>query len=309
MTLRASVAQIGSVPFDAAKTTDKVVDWINKAADDGSELVLFPEAMISCYPKGYDFGCMIGVRTPDGREEFARYFNSAITVPGAETDRIAEAAAARGIQVVIGVIERDGGTIYCTVLFFTPEGGLVGKHRKLMPTASERLVWGYGDGSTLPVFDTSVGKIGAVICWENYMPMLRMAMYAKGVAVYCAPTADDRETWLPTMRHIAREGRCYVLSSCQVLRPEDFQEADRPDMIPTAEGFLMTGGSAIIDPLGEVVAGPVFGEETLLSFDLDADVIAGAKLDFDVAGHYARPDVFTLTVDEREKTPVRSVTS
>ena len=161
MTLRASVAQIGSVPFDAAKTTDKVVDWINKAADDGSELVLFPEAMISCYPKGYDFGCMIGVRTPEGREEFARYFNSAITVPGAETDRIAEAAAARGIQVVIGVIERDGGTIYCTVLFFTPEGGLVGKHRKLMPTASERLVWGYGDGSTLPVFDTSVGKIGA----------------------------------------------------------------------------------------------------------------------------------------------------
>ncbi|MEC8796535.1 MAG: carbon-nitrogen hydrolase family protein, partial [Pseudomonadota bacterium] len=254
-------------------------------------------------------GCMIGVRTPEGREEFARYFNSAITVPGAETDRIAEAAAARGIQVVIGVIERDGGTIYCTVLFFTPEGGLVGKHRKLMPTASERLVWGYGDGSTLPVFDTSVGKIGAVICWENYMPMLRMAMYAKGVAVYCAPTADDRETWLPTMRHIAREGRCYVLSSCQVLRPEDFQEADRPDMTPTAEGFLMTGGSAIIDPLGEVVAGPVFGEESLLSFDLDADVIAGAKLDFDVAGHYARPDVFTLTVDEREKTPVRSVTS
>lgn len=308
MKLRASVAQIGSIPFDAAATTDKVVDWIGKAAEAGSELVLFPEAAISAYPKGYDFGCVIGKRFPEGRDAFAKYFESSIAVPGPETARIAEASAETGVDVVLGVIERDGGTLYCTVLFFTPTEGLVGKHRKLMPTGSERLVWGFGDGSTLPVFDTKIGKIGAVICWENYMPMLRMTMYAKGVAIYCAPTADDRDTWLPTIQHIAMEGRCYVLSSCQVLRPEDFEDADRPDLEPDANGFLMRGGSAIVDPLGQVVAGPVFGDETLLTFDLDDAVITGGKLDFDAAGHYSRPDIFTLTVDERPQKAVKTVT-
>ena len=173
-----------------------------------------------------------------------------------------------------------------------------------MPTGAERLVWGYGDGSTLPVHDTPLGRLGAVICWENYMPMLRTAMYAKGVELYCAPTADDRETWLPTIRHIAMEGRCFVLSSCQFLR-----RSDLPDDIPNAlsddrEGILMRGGSAIVDPFGRVLAGPCFDQEAILCAELDLDEIARGKYDFDVVGHYSRPDVFQLTVNEEVQKPV-----
>ena len=179
---------------------------------------------------------------------------------------------------------------------------MLGKHRKLMPTAAERLVWGYGDGSTLPVLDTAAGRLGAVICWENYMPLLRMAMYAKGVQVWCAPTADARDTWIATMRHIACEGRCFVLSANQFAT-----RADYPPDYPLEGGagdVLCRGGSVIVSPLGDVLAGPAFGEETILRADLDLDRIAEAKYDFDVVGHYARPDVFTLTVDERPRPPV-----
>ena len=173
-----------------------------------------------------------------------------------------------------------------------------------MPTAAERLVWGFGDGSTLTVVDTRIGRLGAVICWENYMPMLRMAMYAKGVQLYCAPTADDRETWVPTMRHVALEGRCFVLTACQVLRRSDMP-ADIPNALGDAPGTpLMRGGSCIIDPAGRVLAGPAFDEEAILTDELDLDQIARGKYDFDVVGHYARPDVFQLSVDERPKNPI-----
>jgi nitrilase len=165
------------------------------------------------------------------------------------------------------------------VLFFAPDGSLAGKHRKLMPTAMERLIWGFGDGSTLPVIETGFGRTGAVICWENYMPLLRAAMYAKGVQIYCAPTVDDRETWLPTMRHIALEGRCFVLSACQ-----------RTDLI--------RGGSVIVGPLGQVLAGPNYEGECLLTAEIDTGETAEGKFDLDVSGHYARPDVFRLTAQE-----------
>jgi nitrilase len=217
---------------------------------------------------------------------------------------MAKLAREHRLHLVVGVIERDGGTLYCTVLFFGEDGTFLGKHRKLMPTAAERLVWGFGDGSTLPVFDTRLGRLGAVICWENYMPMLRMAMYSKGVQLYCAPTADDRETWLPTLRHIALEGRCFVLSSCQVLRRSDLP-ADIPNALGEApQTLLMRGGSCIIDPAGKVLAGPVFEEEAILCAELDLDEIARGKYDFDVAGHYSRPDVFQLSVNERPQKPV-----
>jgi nitrilase len=218
---------------------------------------------------------------------------------------MAKMAREHRLHLVVGVIEREGGTLYCTVLFFADDGSFLGKHRKLMPTAAERLVWGFGDGSTLSVFDTRLGRMGAVICWENYMPMLRMAMYSKGVQLYCAPTADDRDTWLPTMRHVALEGRCFVLSACQVLR-----RSDMPLDIPNALGespqtLLMRGGSCIIDPGGKVLAGPVFEEEAILCAELDLDEITRGKYDFDVAGHYSRPDIFQLSVDERPQKPVR----
>jgi nitrilase len=206
--------------------------------------------------------------------------------------------------LVIGVIERNGGTLYCTVLFFSPDGKLMGKHRKLMPTAMERLIWGFGDGSTLTVFDTPIGKIGAVICWENYMPMLRMHMYAQGIQIYCAPTADHRDTWLPSMRHIALEGRCFVLSCCQYLT-----RAECPQDYPAIQGddpstILMRGGSCIIGPLGQVLAGPNFDGPCILTTELDLDEIPGGKYDFDVVGHYARPDIFRLHVNTKSASPV-----
>jgi len=304
MTFRAGVVQIGSVPFDKQATVAKVVRYIRDGAATGAQLLVFPEALVSAYPKGADFGARVGGRLPRGRDDFLRYYSSAIDVPGPEVGEIAAAARDAGVHVVIGVIERDGGTLYCTVLFFSPEQGYLGKHRKLMPTAMERLVWGYGDGSTLPVFDTAIGRLGSVICWENYMPLLRTAMYAKNIQLYCAPTADDRDTWQVTMRHIAMEGRCFVLSSCQYVTrgafPDDYDaiQGNAPETV------LMRGGSLIVSPLGEILAGPNFDGECILTADLDLDDIARGKYDFDAVGHYARPDIFRLMVDESAKPAV-----
>jgi nitrilase len=228
---------------------------------------------------------------------FRRYWNSALDVPGPGTAALGAAAREAKAHLVVGVIERDGGTLYCSVLFFNPDGTLMGKHRKLMPTAAERLVWGFGDGSTMPVFDTSIGRIGAAICWENYMPLLRMHMYAQGVELYCAPTADDRESWQSTVRHIALEGRCFVLSSNQFARRSDYPD-DYPAVQDNEPQTIMSrGGSCIVDPLGRVLAGPLYDSAGILTADLDLDEIVRGKFDFDVTGHYARPDVFRLVVN------------
>lgn len=301
---RAAVVQAGSVSFDADASVEKAVGLTADAARRGARLAVFPEAFISAYPKGLDFGARVGSRTPEGRDDFNRYWQSAIEVPGPEVDRLAAAARDHNIFVVIGVIERDGGTLYCTALFFSPKAGFLGKHRKLMPTAAERLVWGYGDGSTLPVFSTEIGRIGAVICWENYMPLMRTAMYAKGIQLYCAPTADHRDSWAASMRHIALEGRCFVLSSCQFIRRGDF-----PKDYPAVQGndpetVLMRGGAMIANPLGEILAGPEYDRECILTADIDLKEIPRGKYDFDVVGHYARPDVFQLHVNETPKPPV-----
>ncbi|MBP7776238.1 MAG: carbon-nitrogen hydrolase family protein [Acidobacteria bacterium] len=302
--VRAAVVQAAAIPFDSDACVEKAVELIGRAAATGARVVVFPEAFIGGYPKGLNYGLVIGARDAAGREEFRRHLDSAITVPGPHTERLGQAAAACGCHVVMGVIEREGGTCYCTVVFFGPDGALLGKHRKLMPTALERMIWGFGDGSTLTAIDSAYGRIGAVICWENYMPMLRMAMYAKQVALYCAPTADDRETWLPSMRHIALEGRCFVLTACQVLRKDAFPADVRVSLGDTPDALLMRGGSAIISPLGVVLAGPHFGDETILTADLDLHDIGRGKFDFDAVGHYARPDVFQLTVNEAPAAPV-----
>jgi nitrilase len=273
-----AVVQAGGVLFDAESAVAKAERLLAGTA--GAQLVVFPEAFVGGYPKGEDFGARVGSRTPEGRKLFRRYYEGAIDVPGPATERLAAAAREAAAWVVIGAIERDAGTLYCTALYFSPEGRLAGKHRKLMPTAMERLIWGFGDGSTLPVMETGFGKIGAVICWENYMPLLRMAMYRKGVQFYCAPTVDDRESWPGSMRHIALEGRCFVLSACQYV----------PDLI--------RGGSVIVSPLGRVVAGPNYEGECVLRAELDPGEIAEGKFDLDVVGHYARPDVFRLDVNE-----------
>jgi nitrilase len=302
----AAVVQTASVSFDPKRTVEKVGDFAASAASEGAKLVVFPEAFVGGYPKGLDFGTRIGTRTAAGREAFKTYYEGAIDVPDEYTFRLGEIAARHGLHLVTGVIERDHGTLYCTVLFFGSDGTFLGKHRKLMPTASERLVWGFGDGSTLSAFDTPLGMIGAVICWENYMPMLRMAMYAKGVTLYCAPTADDRETWLPTMRHIALEGRCFVMSACQFSRRYNYPTDYPIEGNPAPETILMRGGSCIIGPLGQILAEPRFDEDAVLTAEIDPGEIARGKYDFDVVGHYARPDVFQLNVNEHAQTAVRT---
>ena len=220
-------------------------------------------------------------------------------MPGEACDEIAAIAREAEVYLVIGVIERDGGTLYCSVLFFAPDGQYLGKHRKLVPTASERLIWGQGDGSTMPVFDTAIGKLGAAICWENYMPLYRTSLYAKGVQLYLAPTADSRDGWLASMRHVALEGRCFVLSCNQFARRSDYPPDYPADFAGGPEAIVTRGGSCIVNPFGELIAGPVYDEETILSAELDvADTIRG-KFDLDVVGHYGRPDVFRLIVNQQ----------
>ena len=303
-TVQVAVVQAAAVPFDTEACVDKAVRLIGEAAAKGAKVILFPEAFIVGYPKGLGYGLVIGARDAAGREEFRIYLDAAIAVPGPQTERLGEAAAAHGSYVVMGVIERELGTCYCTVLFFGPDGRLLGKHRKLMPTALERMIWGFGDGSTLTAVESPYGRIGSVICWENYMPMLRMAMYAKNVALYCAPTADDRDTWLSSMQHIALEGLCFTLEDCQVIRKKEFPDTVRMSLGDSPDAILMRGGSAIISPLGKVLAGPHFDEETILMATLDLNDIGRGKFDFDVAGHYSRPDVFQLNVNEAPMRPV-----
>jgi len=303
---KVAVVQAGSIVMNKEKCIEKAVNLIQEAGEQGANIIVFPEAYIPAYPRGMSFGAVVGSRTQEGRNEFLRYSKNAITVPGPETDRLGEAAKKSGAYVVMGVIERDselsGGTLYCTAIFIGPNGTLIGKHRKLKPTGSERLIWGEGDGSTLPVFDTPYGKIGAVICWENYMPLLRSAMYEKGIQIYIAPTADHRDSWFATMRHIALEGRCFVLS-CNQYSTKDMYEDDllESEDMQKAPFELTRGGSCIINPLGEFLVEPVFGKEDILYAVLDLDDITRGHFDFDVVGHYNRPDIFKLIVNEEKQ--------
>lgn len=301
-TVRAAVVQDAPVSFDLPATLAKVERLAAEAAETHADLIVFPEAFVSAYPRGVTFGAVVGQRSPEGRRLYRRYWESSIDVPGPTTERLGAVAARHRAHLVIGVIERDVGTLYCTALTFGPDGSLLGKHRKLMPTGTERLVWGFGDGSTMPVHDTEIGRIGSVICWENYMPAMRMHMYSQGVQLYCAPTADARDTWVSSMRHIACEGRCFVLSANQFARRSDY-----PDDYPLdaeADEVLSRGASVIVDPLGEPLAGPATEGPTILRADLDLGRVAEGKYDFDVVGHYARPDVFRLEVDQRPRNPV-----
>jgi nitrilase len=307
--VRVAVIQAAPVFFDREGAVDKVCALSKEAADQGAELVLLPEAYVGGYPWGLAFGTAVGGRSEAGRRTWERYWAGAVDVPGPDTEKLGEAARALGIHMCVGVVERDstysGGTLFCTLLYFGPDGSLLGKHRKLKPTAAERLIWGEGDGSTLTVVDTALGKVGGLICWENYMPLARMTMYGKGVQIYLAPTADARERWQATLQHIALEGRCFVLGCNQVVRrdmyPEDLETSDELEAWPE---MLCRGGSAIYGPLGDCLAEPLWEEEGILLADLDMSAIPRSKFDFDVTGHYARPDVFRLEVDEREKRPV-----
>ncbi len=310
-TVPVAVVQAAPVVMARDATIEKVVTLTREAAAGGARLVLFPEAFVPAYPRGLSFGVVVGSRTDAGRRLFARYAANAVEVPSAATDRLGAAAREAGVYLAVGVIERDrtsGGTLYCTLLYFAPDGRLLGKHRKLKPTAGERLIWGEGDGSTLPVFDTEIGKIGGLICWENYMPLARMAMYRKGVEIYLAPTADARDVWQATLRHIALEGRCYVLG-CNQYATKSMYPADLEGLEDLADApeELCRGGSAIISPLGEYLAGPLYGAEGILYAEMAAAQITAGKFDFDVIDHYARNDVFHFSVNEAPQTAATDI--
>ncbi len=304
--VRVSVVQAAPVIMNREATTEKAVSLIKEAAEQGANIVVFPEAFIPAYPRGLTFGTSVGNRSDAGRKDWARYWNNSVVVPSETTVILSNAAREAGVYLVIGVIERDSeystGTLFCTTLYFGPEGQLLGKHRKLKPTASERLIWGEGDGSTLTVVDTPYGKLGGLICWENYMPLARTAMYAKGVQLYVAPTADARDVWQSTIRHIAVEGRCFVLACNQYVTKEMYpSDLACQDELAASPQLMCAGGSAIVGPLGEYIAEPVFGREEILTRDLDLDLIAESRFDFDPVGSYSRPDVFQLIVNEQKQ--------
>ena len=291
--------QAGAVFFDIEKTIDKAEKYIKKAATEGVKLLVFPETYIPGYPSGLGFGTVVGSRTEAGRDQYKRYWQNSVQVPGEHTNRLGKMAKEAGLFLTMGVTERDATnrTLYCTILYFSPTGELIGKHRKIKPTAAERVVWGEGDGTTLSTFDTPLGKIGGLICWENYMPPARMAMFNKGVEIYIAPTADSRNTWQSTMEHIACEGRCYVIG-CNQYFTQDYYPEDLRATIPDDRGHTLSrGGSTIISPLGKVLAGPLYDEEGLLTAEIDLEEIIRSKMDFDVNGHYTRNDIFSFNVE------------
>ncbi|MBU6297899.1 MAG: carbon-nitrogen hydrolase family protein [Alphaproteobacteria bacterium] len=294
-----SALQTGSEPDGTGRTLEKILGFEKQIKEASAQLVVMPEALLGGYPKAMDFGARVGFRTPEGRDAFARYWEQAIDVPGPQTEALAAFARRTGVSLVVGVVERANTTLFCTALFFTADGGLVAKHRKLMPTGSERLIWGQGDGSTMPVVETPAGRIGAAICWENYMPLLRAAMYAKGIDIWCAPTVDEREIWQTTMRHVAYEGRCFVVGACQYVPSPDALGVVR-DSWPH-DKVLIRGGSVIVSPLGDVIAGPVYDKEALVTAEIDPRDIVRGRYDLDVSGHYARPDIFRLDVDETDR--------
>jgi nitrilase len=299
----AAAIQTSPVFLDRQGTVDKACTLIDKAASEGAGLIVFPETFVPTYP---DWVWRTRPWSDGAAEWYARLFDQSVVVPGPVTDSLGEAARAAKAYVSIGVNERDahGSTLYNTQLYFGPDGAFLGKHRKLMPTGGERLVWGMGDGSTLLVLDTPFGRLGGLTCWENYMPLARAAMYAQGIEIYCAPTWDNSDVWPLSMRHIAKEGRCYVIGVNFCMRASDVP-ADIPgrdEIYAGADDWMSRGNSIIVDPDGQVLAGPLVEEEGILVAELDVAKAHASRRQFDAVGHYNRPDVFRLHVDTRAKT-------
>jgi nitrilase len=295
--IKIGVVQATPSLFDANKTLLIVSEWVQKASKEKCELVLFPEAFIPGYPRGMDFGTVVGKRTEKGKKQWQNYWENSIEAPGKYTEMLGELARKQSIYLAIGVSERDSTskTLYCTLLYFNPDGKLLGKHRKIKPTGSERIIWGEGDGTTLTTIDSSIGKMGGLICWENYMPLARMAMYSKGIEIYLAPTADNRESWLTALKHIAMEGRCYVMGANQYVTKNQYPPSLQEEIMNENE-VLSPGGSVIISPNGEILAGPLFNKEGLLTAEFDPGEVIRSRMDFNVIGHYARDDIFSFKV-------------
>ena len=305
-----AIIQESPVLLDRDRTIERAIQLIEDAASAEAELVVFPEAYISGYPAwiwrlrpGGDWGV--------SEELHARLLDSAVDIDAGDLQPLCDSAKKNNITIVCGLNERDSklskATLYNTVVIIGTDGDIINRHRKLMPTNPERMVWGFGDGSGLNVVDTPAGRVGTLLCWENYMPLARYALYSQGIEIYIAPTYDSGDDWIGTMQHIAREGRCWVVCSGVALTnndiPSDFP--DREILYPTDEEWINPGDSAVIAPGGEIIAGPMRQEKGILFAEIDSKRVGIAKRDLDITGHYSRPDIFTLSVDSRPQSPIK----
>ena len=291
--VKVACVQAEPVILDREATIDRVAELSAEAAGNGAQLVVFPEAFVPCYPSNRWARALAAGALPEVRDTFARLMRESVEVPGPACARLGVIAREHNVWLATGVNERAGGTIYNTLLIHAPDGELALHHRKLMPTNHERLVWGLGEGGGLHTVATPFGRVGGLICWENLMPLARFALYQDGLEILLAPTADTSDAWQESMRHVARESRCYVITSCVLQRA-----SSHPPEVPLAEGpdLMDRGGSAILAPDGSYLAGPLWDEPGIIYADLDPDRLAADRQRFDPAGHYNRPDVFQLTV-------------
>jgi beta-cyano-L-alanine hydratase/nitrilase len=302
--IKVAVCQCACQEFDLEKSLSHLEKYSHEAALKGAELALFPEGFLGGYPRYSHFGSLIGCRSDEGREEFLRYYQGSISIfngneKSSEIKRIEDISRNSNVYLIIGIIERNGGTLYCSVIYIHPEQGFIHSRRKLMPTGIERLIWGQGEVKDVKSiqFNKDI-SISALICWENYMPLLRYHVYSQNIQIYLAPTADGRDTWIPTMQHIAIEGRTFVLSANQFVQTKNMpKEHPLPKEYSHPDSILTNGGSVIIDPFGKIIAGPLYGEEGILIADINTDLCIKGKMDFDVCGHYSRSDCFKLIIN------------
>jgi len=303
MKVKVCVVQDSPVFFDKEKTIVKVERLTKKYAKQACKLIVFPESFIPGYPRGFSFGAKIGSRSNEGRKLYSEYYDNSIAIESNDLKRLEKLAKSEDVYLVIGVTEKENthGSLYCSMLYISPTDGLLGVHRKIKPTGTERTVWSEADGESLVTFETKIGKLGGLICWENYMPLARMAMYKKGIEIYIAPTADSREEWIATMQHIALEGRCFVLGCNQFftkyMYPDKYQA-----LVQEEPENMCAGGSVIVSPLGKILAGPLLNEAGALITEIELDDVKMSKLDFDVNGHYSRNDIFKFDVLQQPET-------
>jgi len=298
-----SIALVQAEPilFDKKACLDKTVQLIKEAADQKAELIVFPELFIPGYPIGMNFGFSMGKRTEAGRQDWMRYYNASLLAGGEEFQLLAELVKSLGVYVSLGFSERDeiSGTLYNSNVIFEPDGSYK-VHRKLKPTGSERVVWGDANKDYFPITETPWGPVGSLICWESYMPLARVALYQKGITIYISPNTNDNPEWQATIQHIAIEGKCYFINADMLVRktsyPTDLNEKDAVDRLPE---MVCRGGSCIIDPYGHYLTEPVWDEETIIYAELDMTLPAACKMEHDAVGHYARPDVLKLIVEEK----------
>ena len=299
---RVAVVQMAPVMFDKEATLKKCVDLIKEAGKQKADVIVLPELIIPCYPFGMTFGFTVGSRKEPGRQDWKRYYDGSIVVPGKETEVLGKAAKKAKAYVSIGISERDAvtGTLYNSNVIFAPDGSIAALHRKLKPTGAERFVWGDADRAYFPVVESPWGPIGNLICWESYMPLARVALYEKGVTLLISCNTNDNPEWQATIQHIALEGRCYYINCDQFftrdMYPTDLQGKDEVDKLPD---IVCRGGSCVIDPFGHYVTEPVWDQETIIYADLDMDKVPASRMEFDACGHYSRPDVLQLNVVDK----------